>query len=129
MDSSVGDCLPLCIAHLVVFLVNELSYFNFSFQTILASISILVVLLSIFYSFSQFLSVPFYELDQLPPTPTKKKKKKKTHTSLFIISILIIFQKNYDSKQWGKMKRDCSVLYTEQTIKQFISSTTNLVKQ
>ena len=127
MDSSVGDCLPLCIAHLVVFLVNELSYFNFSFQTILASISILVVLLSIFYSFSQFLSVPFYELDQLPPTPTKKKKK--AHTSLFIVSILIIFQKNYVFKQWGKIKRDCSVLYTEQTIKQFISSTTNLVKQ
>ena len=128
MDFSVGDYLPLCIAHLVVFLVNELSYFNFSFQTILASISILVVLLSIFYSFSQFLSVPFYELDQLPPT-LPPPPKRKTHTSLFIVSILIIFQKNYVSKQWGKMKRDCSVLYTEQTIKQFISSTTNLVKQ
>ena len=89
------------------------------FKPILASISILIVLLSIFYSFSQFLSMPFYEIDQLPPTFLPQPKRK-THTSLFIVSILIIFQKNYISKQWGKMKRDCLVLYTELTIKQYI---------
>ena len=89
------------------------------FKPILASISILVVLLSIFYSFSQFLSMPFYELDQLTPTLLPQPKRK-THTSLFIVSILIIFQKNYIFKQWGKMKRDCLVLYTKLTIKQYI---------
>ena len=89
------------------------------FKPILASISILIVLLSIFYSFSQFLSMPFYEIDQLPPTFLPQPKRK-THTSLFIVSILIIFQKNYISKQWGKMKRDCLVLYTKLTIKQYI---------
>ena len=103
----------------------------FLFQSpILASTSILVVLLSIFYSFSQFLVVPFYELDQPPPTlPSPPKKKKKIHTSLIMVSILIISQKNYVSKQGGNMKRDCPVLYTELTIKQFISSTIILVKQ
>ena len=95
---------------------------------LLASISILVVLLSIFYSFSQFLAVPFYELDQPPPTPPSPPKKK-NHTGLFMVSILIISQKNYVSKQGGKMKRDCPVLYTELTIKQIISSTIILVKQ
>ena len=97
---------------------------------LLASISILVVLLSIFYSFSQFLAVPFYELDQPPPTPPSppKKRKKENHTGLFMVSILIISQKNYVSKQGGKMKRDCLVLHTELTIKQIISSTIILVK-